>query len=665
MTTSTRLSYVAGIDGLRAIAVTVVLLYHAGLSGTVFGFDLTFPGGFLGVEVFFVISGYLITSLLLAEWRSTSRVNLGNFWLRRARRLLPALFLLLGAVMAVSLLVPSLREDVVGLRGDVLSNIFYVTNWNFIFTEKSYFEAIGRPPLVRHLWSLAVEEQFYVVWPLLFTLGMAKLGKGRLLVCLLGGAVLSSILMYVLYDPEPGADPSRVFMGTDTRAAGLLIGCALAFVWPQWRLRRKVRAGAVAVLDLAGIGSLVGLFVLFLTMRELSPNLYRGQPDTGMLSGFMICSLLTAVAIAVTVHPAAHLGRLVGNRLFRWIGLRSYGIYLWHWPIFMLTRPGIDVQFDGLPLLIVRFGLTFLVAQLSFRFVEMPIRQGRLGRAIRDLRCADRDRRKQVALRLGTGTTAVVAAVTLLAVGAIAAEPVDKSYILNAGPGSELADKPPDEALNLAEQFANTVPVPEEPGTTGSEASTTVAAAPDGSGLFATTAPSTVATSPLPPPTTVNPLAGKKIVFLGDSVMLGAANAQVLKAYFPNAPVDASTSRQVGHGIQVLQTWAGAGWLAGVDILVIHLGTNGTFADYQFDQIMQILQGVPKVAFVNDRVPQRPWQDTNNAVIAAGVARYPGRAVLIDWYAASAGRPELFYDDGTHLRPEGAIFYAEVIKNGL
>ncbi|MCX7620816.1 MAG: acyltransferase, partial [Acidimicrobiales bacterium] len=217
---ATRLTYVAGLDGLRAIAVTVVLLYHAGLSGTVFGLDLTFPGGFLGVEVFFVISGYLITSLLLAEWRNTSSVNLGNFWLRRARRLLPALFLLLGTVMAVSLMVPSLRADVVGLRGDILSNIFYVTNWNFILAEKSYFEAIGRPPLVRHLWSLAVEEQFYLVWPVLFGLGMRKLGKGRLLVCLLGGAALSSTLMYVLYNPEPGADPSRVFMGTDTRAAG-------------------------------------------------------------------------------------------------------------------------------------------------------------------------------------------------------------------------------------------------------------------------------------------------------------------------------------------------------------------------------------------------------------------------------------------------------------
>jgi hypothetical protein len=388
-------------------------------------------------------------------------------------------------------------------------------------------------------------------------------------------------------------------------------------------------------------------------MQEYAPNLYRGEPDTLLLSGFMICSLLTAVTIAVTVHPAAHLGSLLGNRVFTWIGLRSYGIYLWHWPIFMLTRPGIDVQFNGLPLLALRFGLTFLIADLSYRFVEMPIRRGQLGQAFRDLRSANRDRRKQVALRLGTGGTAVMGVVALLTAGAIAAEPVDKSYILNAAPGSGSIEKAPDVALNLAEEFANT------------ETTDTSASGVQGRGLFATTAVTTATTLPVPPPTTVNPIAGKKIVFLGDSVMLGAANAQALKAYFPNAPVDASTSRQVGHGIQVLQTWADAGWLVGVDIIVIHLGTNGTFADYQFDQIMQLLKGVPKVVFVNNRVPQRPWQDTNNAVIAAGVARYPGRAVLIDWFSASAGRPELFYDDGTHLRPEGAVYYAEVIKKGL
>ncbi|MCX7621276.1 MAG: acyltransferase [Acidimicrobiales bacterium] len=416
----------------------------------------------------------------------------------------------------------------------------------------------------------------------------------------------------------------------------------------------------IALAPLAG-AALAGLFGLFPPTREYAPNLYRGTPGTLMLSGFVMCSLLTAVTIAVTVHPAAHLGRLLGNRLFRWIGLRSYGIYLWHWPIFMLTRPGIDVPLNGLPLLVLRFGLTFGIAEFSYRFVEMPIRRGQLGQAFRDLRSSSRSRRKQVALRLGTGGVALLAAVVSLTVGAIASEPVDKSYILNAAPGSAALEKAPDEALDLAEQFAKAE----------SEAATVGESFPQTSlnsgrrGLFGTTVPASATIASTAPPTTVNPLAGKKIVFLGDSVMLGAANAHALRAYFPGAPVDASTSRQVGHGIQVLQFWADAGWLAGVDIVVIHLGTNGTFADYQFDQIMQILQGVPKVAFVNDRVPQRPWQDTNNAVIAAGVARYPGRAVLIDWFAASAGRPELFYDDGTHLRPDGAVLYAEVIKNAL
>src|SRR5215204_5684674 len=216
-----------GLDGLRALAVVAVLLYHADVAWA--------PGGFLGVDVFFVISGYLITSLLLAEWAARGRVDLKAFWLGRARRLLPALFVVVGATLAFA--VVFLPGEVAGLRGDALASFGYVTNWYLIFEHESYFEAVGRPSLLRHLWSLAVEEQFYLLWPPVVAVGMSvgarRWRTRRVLVVALGGAAISVALMAILF--VPGVDPSRLYYGTDTRATGLLVGAALAFAWAPWR----------------------------------------------------------------------------------------------------------------------------------------------------------------------------------------------------------------------------------------------------------------------------------------------------------------------------------------------------------------------------------------------------------------------------------------------
>ena len=634
-----------GLDGLRAIAVMAVLLYHANLTGLFGDEGIAFPGGFLGVEVFFVVSGYLITALLLSEWRDASRIALGNFWLRRARRLLPALFLLLAAVMVVSLLF--YPDEVASLRGDVLSALGYVTNWNFILADKSYFEQIGRPSMVTHLWSLAVEEQFYLIWPLVFAFGMKRLGARRFGMVVIAGAALSALWMFILFDPD--ADPSRVFMGTDTRASALLIGCALAFVWPQWRLRAEVRAGARVLLDVAGVAALAGLVWMFWSVGEFDTWLYP--------FGFLACSLLSAVAIATVVHPASRLGPALGNGPMRWVGVRSYGIYLWHWPIFMITRPGIDVQFEGLPLFAFRFGLTFAIAALSYRYVEEPIRRGAIGKAIAQYRSSSGQARQQAQFRLLGGSAMLLAFVGVISVSAVNAEQKDFSYLLNATPGDT---QPADVGADEFAAYLGTPGTTPSTDSTVAPESTTTAPAPG------TTVPG-VTTVPAPPPPTppTVPLTQRKVVFLGDSVMLGAKNTQAISTLFGNAPVDAQQNRQVAQGIEVLRTWSNAGWLQGVDAVVVHLGTNGTFTDAQFDQIMTILAGAPKVVFVNDKVPQRSWEGTNNQVIAAGVARYPGRAVLVDWYSASANRPELFYDDGTHLKPDGAAFYAQLIASAL
>jgi peptidoglycan/LPS O-acetylase OafA/YrhL len=291
-----KLPYLAGIDGLRAIAVIAVLIFHA---------DLGLRGGFLGVESFFVLSGFLITSLLLAEWRAQGRVRLGYFWLRRARRLLPALFLLLGVTAALAALLP--RASTRGLGGDILAALAYIMNWHLIAGGQSYFDPMARPPLLQHLWSLAVEEQFYLLWPVLFVVGMRLLRRRGLLAATLALTGLSIGLMATLY--QPGSDPSRIYYGTDTRASGLLIGSALALVWApgqppgtRWVAERR-RAGPL--LELLGALAVCALVASFVLLHARHPLLYRG--------GFVVVALATAVAVAAVSHPRTRLlarGRL-------------------------------------------------------------------------------------------------------------------------------------------------------------------------------------------------------------------------------------------------------------------------------------------------------------------------------------------------------------------
>src|SRR5215204_1561256 len=283
-TPEVRLSYSPGLDGLRALAVMAVLLYHADLGWM--------PGGFLGVEVFFVISGYLITALLLAEWHQKGRISLKDFWLRRARRLLPALYVLLVVTLGYS--VVFLPGEVAGLRDDAIAAVGYVTNWFLVLGRESYFESVGRPSLLQHLWSLAVEEQFYLVWPVVLAVGLSvgasRLRPRRMLMVALFGAGASAVAMAVLY--APGVDPSRIYYGTDTRATGLLCGAALAFLWSptekfrpadKWALRRATGRfrrrwwSAVPVLTEAlGVAALAALAIFCLRLGEYQPFLYRG-----------------------------------------------------------------------------------------------------------------------------------------------------------------------------------------------------------------------------------------------------------------------------------------------------------------------------------------------------------------------------------------------------
>jgi peptidoglycan/LPS O-acetylase OafA/YrhL len=349
-----RLPYLPGIDALRAIAVLAVFLYHAGVGWM--------PGGFLGVDVFFVISGYLITSLLLSERRRTGRVRLGQFWLRRARRLLPAV----GVLIAVTMIVAAIVEPdrLTELRGDAISSLAYIANWHFIFEHQSYFDQFQRPSLFRHLWSLSVEEQFYLFWPLAFAGGMSLLGRKRLALGVLAGAAASLVLMWILFEPT---DASRVYYGTETHAAGLLIGVALALVWAPWQLRRaKPGRWCGPVLDAVGVVALGYLALSFLQVHDYDLALYHG--------GYLWIALAGAAVIAVFAHPAARLGGLMARPALVWLGLRSYSFYLWHWPVLALTRPGLDVSLPRGILIPLQLLVVLALADLSYRFVELPFR---------------------------------------------------------------------------------------------------------------------------------------------------------------------------------------------------------------------------------------------------------------------------------------------------
>jgi peptidoglycan/LPS O-acetylase OafA/YrhL len=355
-----------GLDGLRAIAVLGVILYHLNFTWA--------EGGLLGVGVFFTLSGYLITDILLSQVNSGG-IKLGSFWLARARRLLPALFLMLIVVTAwVTLIGPHQPPD---FRSAALSAAAYFNNWWLIVHDVSYFARFAPPGPLNHLWSLSVEEQFYIAWPFLLMLGLRlvpeaarKTGvRPRLAAVTAAVAIASGILMTILYSPS--LDPSRVYYGTDTRALELLAGAALAMLWPSRRLHTRIPAPARHTIEAAGVLGLAVIALMFWRADEFSPFLYRG--------GFALLALASVLAVASLAHPASRLGPIVGCTPMRWIGERSYGIYLWTLPIVVLTTPA---RAQGADLLraLLQVAAIMAVAELSWRYVENPIRHGALGR---------------------------------------------------------------------------------------------------------------------------------------------------------------------------------------------------------------------------------------------------------------------------------------------
>jgi hypothetical protein len=399
-----------------------------------------------------------------------------------------------------------------------------------------------------------------------------------------------------------------VYYGTDTRASGILIGIALATAWMPWHLPKTVSRDHRIVFRAAGLAALGGLLVILATLSEYSPWLYRG--------GFAVTSLLTAVVIAIIAHPAIGFGFLFDNPVMSWIGKRSYGIYLWHWPIFMITRPGFDVPWGVTVTFIIRLALTFGIAELSYRYVESPIRK-----------IGYRAWMRNITRRIGISTRGVATAVALAAFLAM---------------GSMVG------VLALS---------------AGAAPDGTVVASPDGDAAVEADGPTVVVTTTVPVvSTTIGPTfdGDTTFTFIGDSVLLGSQE-EVLAEFGDNATVDATVSRQFKHADNVARDMRTAGNLG--DVVVLHLGTNGPFNSETFDEVMTELSDREQVYVLTIQVPRR-WEGQVNDAIAAGLERWP-EVKMIDYYSFGKAHPEYYNEDGVHMNITGQRAYAAFLKGEI
>jgi peptidoglycan/LPS O-acetylase OafA/YrhL len=592
MTARIRLPYVPALDGVRAIAIIAVMLYHGGLAWL--------PGGFLGVDIFFVLSGFLITSLLINEYRASGRIDIGAFYRSRVRRLVPALLVMVFVVFTYATL--SMKDTVAATLRDLPWAMSGLSNWWFVFHQQDYFESIGRPGLLQHTWSLAVEAQFYLIWPLLLIAILPAFGLKVVRYLSLACAFGSGAVMLFLASHFDGvSNMSHVYFGTDTHSMGLFLGATLATVWQPASAKAGIRSNAYL-----GLSVMVGgLALALIVMMFLKVNEYTGE---FYMVGFPLTAGLAVFLIGVATHPELSVGRALAVAPLRWIGERSYGMYLWHWPIFQATRPGIDLALTGVPALLLRIALTALVAELSYRYVEMPVRRGALGRLWQRVRgwspvafsCATAS-----AIACILGLAALETVLTTNAVRASAAALAPLKVVATAG--------------THRRRHA------------GSKTRR-------GRRHGAVQAPA---------------------LLVGDSVLLGVS--EFIAHRVNVVKVDAVVARQAISTRDVIARDAEAGALQPTTI--VNLGNNGTVDEPTLRAILDSLRHCKQVVVVNARVP-RPWQDDNDALMARVVPAYDN-AVLADWYAASAGHPEYFAPDGVHPRGEGALAYAQLVASAV
>ncbi|MBD7958827.1 acetyltransferase [Microbacterium sp. Sa4CUA7] len=605
--TTSRAPHFAGLDGLRAIAVTLVVVYHL------------FPAwgltsGFLGVDVFFVISGFLITSLLLREHTATGRIRLTDFWRRRARRLLPALALVVTVCATAAWLVGA--DLLVGIGGQIAGAATFSYNWVSIATGGDYF-ATTAPELFRNLWSLAVEEQFYLLWPLVLSL---FLRARRRVVRVTAALVLAAAsIVWAVALTLGGGDATRVYFGTDTHAFGLLLGVALAFAaqraMPSWLTRRA----SPAVTGVAGVVAVAGM-----VGSAFLPPLAGAATYPGVL---VVASVLTVIAIACGIVPHSWFGRALDAAPLRWVGVRSYGIYLWHWPVVvLLTHAATGGAPDAAtPLWIgaLALAISLAAAAASYRWVEMPIRRHGLVGSLRALRGGVSGSPQR---RFGAAAAVLVGALALGGTTAAVASAPDETTAAAAV-----------EAGRKALEEAGEAGAGEGPG------------AADGAAADAAEG-----TDDAPPSIT-----GDQITAVGDSVML--ASAPALLARYPGIAIDAAVSRSMWSAPDILRDLAAHDALR--PVVVVGLGTNGAVSRAALREITRIVGSDRQLVLVDAHAP-REWIDDVNSDLR-DFARGRGNVAVADWSGAIAGRTDLLAGDGVHPGPTAAQVYADAVAQTI
>lgn len=607
--------YITGLDGIRAIAVIMVLAYHLKLA--------LFKSGFLGVTVFFVLSGYLITGILISEVEEEGTIDLKNFWLRRIRRLVPAVMSMAVVIIFVSAVV----NRIIFTKGckDFLASVLGFNNWWQIFNKVSYFEAAGVPSPFTHCWSLAIETQFYLIYPLIL-LGIYKLvksrGEGRAKRGLLFAgvtlmlALISVILMIVLFDPQQ--DASRVYYGTDTRAFSLLFGALLAILWDYRMVPRRLSASVNMVL---GSVSFAVLLVMTIAINGSSNFWYRG--------GQFVGTILTVLVIYTVSGRKTWLSRFLSNPVLKWIGDRSYSIYLWHYPIILLISKGIKASWW---ITLIEIVLSVVLAELSYRFIETPIRHGIIGEYLNILRSRPKSRQeKKRQVQVARRSLKVMAGTFVLTVSLILCMIfVPKKNALDTLQKREAKAKETVKMTEeqLAKQKAN-----------GSESE------------------DTICTANL---TDDEILEGLNLLLIGDSIAVDVTDD--FYEMFPNSVSDTKIGRITSLGKQVLDSyidekkWEGEG--------VIFASLSNSPINGELEDIREKIGKDMPLFLTTVRIPHDTFEEESNSKIKKFVEEN-NHTYLIDWYAASEGHDEYFDADDTHLLSAGAKAYANCIKEAV